>query len=209
MTGSQQLHFWSANDRQALPREDSRRCCAVPAFRGGQRRMSAVSRRTSFFALTNDADPDDGEAVERVEIPRFQRDYAQGRETDRVRRIRTDFLDALRHCPSGSGPQPRRSGLRLRRGRRRHAATARRPATPHDPVPAALVLRFASPAALDRSTGGPASPTPPGRAPGCSARAWSTTLCRMTDLAPSELDQGPALVPVPLAARSRRSSRCS
>lgn len=60
--------------------------------------MSAESRRTSFFALTDDDQPDDGLAVESIEIPLFQRDYAQGRESDPVRRIRTDFLDVLRNA---------------------------------------------------------------------------------------------------------------
>ena len=58
--------------------------------------MTAGSRRTSFFALTDADQPDDGLAVERIEIPLFQRDYAQGRESDSVRRIRTDFLEVLR-----------------------------------------------------------------------------------------------------------------
>ena len=53
--------------------------------------MSTDSRRTSFFALTSDPQL----ALERIEIPHFQRDYAQGRETDAVRQIRTDFLDVL------------------------------------------------------------------------------------------------------------------
>jgi hypothetical protein len=53
--------------------------------------MSSESRRTSFFALTGD--PRIG--IERIEIPQFQRDYAQGREGDAVGQIRTDFLDVL------------------------------------------------------------------------------------------------------------------
>jgi hypothetical protein len=55
--------------------------------------VNAQSRRTSFFLLTDSNDDD--VAVQRVEIPLFQRDYAQGRETDQVLRIRTDFLDVL------------------------------------------------------------------------------------------------------------------
>lgn len=58
--------------------------------------MTAESRRTSFFALTSDDQPDDGLVVERIEIPLFQRDFAQGRESTEVERIRTDFLDVLR-----------------------------------------------------------------------------------------------------------------
>ena len=68
--------------------------------------MTAESRRTSFFALTADGLADDGLAVERIEIPIFQRDYAQGRESDPVRRIRTDFLDVLRSALAGDAPTP-------------------------------------------------------------------------------------------------------
>jgi hypothetical protein len=68
--------------------------------------MTAESRRTSFFALTGDHQPDDDLAVERIEIPLFQRDYAQGRESDPVRRIRTDFLDVLRTAVAGDEPAP-------------------------------------------------------------------------------------------------------
>jgi hypothetical protein len=67
--------------------------------------VTTESRRTSFYALTGDQ-PDDDLAVERVEIPLFQRDYAQGRESDPVQRIRIDFLDALRAAVAGEGPAP-------------------------------------------------------------------------------------------------------
>jgi len=59
------------------------------------------SYRTSFFALSEGRDSDDGLVVEGVEIPLFQRDYAQGRQSDSVRRIRTDFLDVLRAAVVG------------------------------------------------------------------------------------------------------------
>lgn len=63
--------------------------------------MTTKSRRTSFLGLT-EGDASDGEAaIERVEIPIFQRDYAQGRENDPVQRIRTDFLDVLRGAVAG------------------------------------------------------------------------------------------------------------
>ena len=55
--------------------------------------MTAQSRRTSFFTLTDHQESDGGGVVERIEIPLFQRDYAQGRPSDPVRRIRSDFLD--------------------------------------------------------------------------------------------------------------------
>jgi len=54
-----------------------------------------MSRRTSFFALTGDPEVEGGGGVERIEIPIFQRDYAQGRDNERVRQIRSDFLDVL------------------------------------------------------------------------------------------------------------------
>ena len=63
--------------------------------------MSTQSRRTSFFALTEVDQSDGAVAVERIEIPLFQRDYAQGRESDPVRRIRGDFLDVLRAAVAG------------------------------------------------------------------------------------------------------------
>lgn len=63
--------------------------------------MTTQSQRTSFFALTEDDQADGAVEVERIEIPLFQRDYAQGRESDPVRRIRTDFLDVLRAAVAG------------------------------------------------------------------------------------------------------------
>ncbi|HEY5548783.1 MAG TPA: DUF262 domain-containing protein [Coriobacteriia bacterium] len=59
------------------------------------------SYRTSFFALGDCCESGNCLAVERVEIPLFQRDYAQGRQSDPVVRIRTDFLDALRAAVAG------------------------------------------------------------------------------------------------------------
>lgn len=56
--------------------------------------MNAQSRRTSYFALTGGA-TDGGPEIDRVEVPRFQRDYAQGRESEAVDQIRADFLDVL------------------------------------------------------------------------------------------------------------------
>lgn len=66
--------------------------------------MTAESRRASFYTLTGGDQPDEGLAIERVEIPLFQRDYAQGRDADPVRRIRTDFLDVLRTSLAGVEP---------------------------------------------------------------------------------------------------------
>lgn len=66
--------------------------------------MTTESYRTSFFALTVDTGVDGDLAVERIEIPIFQRDYAQGRDSDAVRRIRTDFLDVLRVALDGGAP---------------------------------------------------------------------------------------------------------
>ena len=63
--------------------------------------MTADSRRTSFFDLTGERPPEEGPAVDRIEIPLFQRDYAQGRRSDPVERIRTDFLDVLHAAVTG------------------------------------------------------------------------------------------------------------
>ena len=57
--------------------------------------MSAEGRRSSFFTLTGAGRDDDTAGIERVEIPLFQRDYAQGRQDEAVEQIRADFLDAI------------------------------------------------------------------------------------------------------------------
>jgi hypothetical protein len=49
---------------------------------------------TSYYALFSQRAPD-APAVERIEIPLIQRDYAQGRVGDAVTRIRANFLGAL------------------------------------------------------------------------------------------------------------------
>lgn len=59
------------------------------------------SYRTSFFALTDRRESGDELSLEKVEIPLFQRDYAQGRQDNRVQGIRADFLDALRAAVVG------------------------------------------------------------------------------------------------------------
>lgn len=66
--------------------------------------MTVENRRTSFYALTGDLQPRDGLSVERIEIPVFQRDYAQGRDGGRVGKIRADFLDVLRAAVAGKEP---------------------------------------------------------------------------------------------------------
>ena len=63
------------------------------------------SYRTSFFALTRRHEPEDGLCIREIEIPLFQRDYAQGRKGDRVERIRADFLDALRAAVAGDASE--------------------------------------------------------------------------------------------------------
>jgi len=57
--------------------------------------MSAESRRTSFFQLSDDQPLIAGPFIERIEVPIFQRDYAQGRHGEKVEQIRADFLDVL------------------------------------------------------------------------------------------------------------------
>lgn len=63
--------------------------------------MTTESYRTSFFRLTGNPESGEASPVSGVEIPLFQRDYAQGRQNDPVRRIRADFLDALHSAVIG------------------------------------------------------------------------------------------------------------
>lgn len=55
-------------------------------------------RLTSYYRLFDDP------SVARIEIPRIQRDYAQGRKTPEVERIRIAFLDVLRGAVEGGAP---------------------------------------------------------------------------------------------------------
>lgn len=55
---------------------------------------------TSYNALFTCRAPD-APAVERIEIPLIQRDYAQGRESGMVERIRTNFLNVLHSAVTG------------------------------------------------------------------------------------------------------------
>ena len=58
---------------------------------------------TSYNALFARRSPD-APAVQRIEIPLIQRDYAQGREGGMVERIRTSFLDVLHGAVTGGEP---------------------------------------------------------------------------------------------------------
>jgi hypothetical protein len=58
---------------------------------------------TSYNALFTRRAPD-APAVERIEIPLIQRDYAQGREGDAVARIRTNFLGVLHEAVTTGTP---------------------------------------------------------------------------------------------------------
>lgn len=62
--------------------------------------MTTDSRRTSFFDVTSDRDG----GIDRIEVPHFQRDYAQGREGAEVERIRGDFLDVLHRAIASDDP---------------------------------------------------------------------------------------------------------
>lgn len=53
-----------------------------------------MGRRTSFIGIFG-ADPAGGRGLGRIEIPRLQRDYAQGRADSRAKEIRANFLTAL------------------------------------------------------------------------------------------------------------------
>lgn len=46
----------------------------------------------------------DAPVVDRIEIPLIQRDYAQGRDSDAVARIRANFLDVLRDAVTTGAP---------------------------------------------------------------------------------------------------------
>lgn len=61
------------------------------------------SYRTSFFDLCTERGTDDSPGVTNIEIPLFQRDYAQGRISGSVSRIREDFLDVLHDAISRDG----------------------------------------------------------------------------------------------------------
>ncbi|MBM4722848.1 DUF262 domain-containing protein [Rhodococcus hoagii] len=60
---------------------------------------SFVTSYVGLFTSSNDGVA----AIDRVEIPLIQRDYAQGRENADVNEIRSDFLDVLCTAVSGSG----------------------------------------------------------------------------------------------------------
>lgn len=60
--------------------------------------MSRIESYTSMFS----ADGARGPAVDRIEIPLIQRDYAQGRRAEKVDEIREDFLDVLHGAVSGT-----------------------------------------------------------------------------------------------------------
>jgi hypothetical protein len=58
---------------------------------------------TSYNALFSRRAPD-APAVEHIEIPLIQRDYAQGRDADAVARIRANFLDVLHDAVTTETP---------------------------------------------------------------------------------------------------------
>ena len=142
---AQQPHFWSPQDRDAyldaildhlgpylLPED------ADTATTGRRCRRCIATRHPSpgLFDLLVEGE----QVVAHIEIPMIQRDYAQGRESDEVTLVRRSFLRS-----ASLGSDRRQAGkprLRLRQGRREaHAAAPRRPTTPHDAVPPALVSR--------------------------------------------------------------------
>lgn len=61
---------------------------------------SYVTSYNGLFSLR----PDDAPAIERIEIPIIQRDYAQGREDNSVARIRENFLHVLHDALTGGPP---------------------------------------------------------------------------------------------------------
>jgi len=67
--------------------------------------MTSTGRRTSLVGLF-ESGSDNTPGVERVEIPLFQRDYAQGREDAVVSDIRSNFLDVLLSAVRGESAEP-------------------------------------------------------------------------------------------------------
>lgn len=64
--------------------------------------MTETSTPTSLVGLFGDGD----NPITEIEIPLFQRDYAQGRDTAAVTDIRTTFLDVLHGAVAGTDPTP-------------------------------------------------------------------------------------------------------
>ena len=64
-----------------------------------------MSRIESFITAFS-AEAAGGEALQRIEIPLIQRDYAQGRRGVKVDEIRETFLDVLYVALAGANPQP-------------------------------------------------------------------------------------------------------
>lgn len=64
-----------------------------------------MSRVESFISAFS-AEAAGGEALQRIEIPLIQRDYAQGRRGVKVDEIRETFLDVLYVALAGANPQP-------------------------------------------------------------------------------------------------------
>ena len=64
-----------------------------------------MSRIESFISAFS-AEAAGGKALQRIEIPLIQRDYAQGRRGVKVDEIRETFLDVLYVALAGANPQP-------------------------------------------------------------------------------------------------------
>src|SRR5436309_3227159 len=67
--------------------------------------MTSYGRVTSLVGMFDDT-TEAATVIERVEIPLFQRDYAQGRDSVAVKEIRSSFLDVLFTALDGNNPQP-------------------------------------------------------------------------------------------------------
>ena len=153
---------------------------------------------TSYVGLF-EARPDGEPSVSSIEIPLFQRDYAQGR-AETVKDIPNRFprRDPQRHRRRAPG-----SGLRVRRVDRALQAP-RWPAATHHSVPVALVSRLA------------ARPTPPRHGAVLLRHTPSARMfCESLDVnrphrmgSGVSVDNGPALVPVPVA-HDQTIHRCS
>ena len=62
----------------------------------------SMNSTPSIFSQIFGQQLSDGRTINKIEIPIIQRDYAQGRETKEVNRIREQFIDVLYNALTGS-----------------------------------------------------------------------------------------------------------
>ena len=138
---AQQIHFWSTDDRDALPRRPSDRRSSADYLQPEEAACREGLPHVVTSACSHDA-PDDAPAVERDRDPAHP---ARLRPGPRRRRGRARSAPTSSTSCSTPSPAASRVGLDFVYGEvdGRHAAAARRPAAPHHPVPPPLVPRLA------------------------------------------------------------------